>query len=47
MVAGLVEGFYFGRPASSGLFIDLDAHPWEVAHNPGWRLADDGSIHLH
>jgi uncharacterized protein len=31
----------------SGVFIDLDGHPWEVAHNPGWRLASDGSIHLH
>jgi uncharacterized protein len=31
----------------SGVFIDLDGHPWEVAHNPGWRLADDGAVHLH
>ena len=31
----------------SGVFIDPDGHPWEVAHNPGWRLADDGSVHLH
>jgi catechol 2,3-dioxygenase-like lactoylglutathione lyase family enzyme len=30
----------------SGLFIDPDGHPWEVAHNPGWRLAADGSVHL-
>ena len=30
----------------SGLFVDPDGHPWEVAHNPGWRLADDGSVHL-
>ena len=30
----------------SGLFTDPDGHPWEVAHNPGWRLADDGSVHL-
>jgi uncharacterized glyoxalase superfamily protein PhnB len=21
----------------SGVFIDPDGHPWEVAHNPGWR----------
>lgn len=26
----------------SGVFIDLDGHPWEVAHNPGWHLTDDG-----
>ncbi len=30
----------------SGVFIDPDGHPWEVAHNPGWRLAQDGSVHL-
>ena len=31
----------------SGIFIDPDGHPWEVAHNPGWVLAEDGSVHLH
>jgi predicted lactoylglutathione lyase len=30
----------------SAVFIDLDGHPWEVAHNPGWPLAADGSIRL-
>ena len=30
----------------SGVFLDPDGHPWEVAHNPGWTLADDGSIRL-
>ena len=30
----------------TGIFIDPDGHPWEVAHNPGWTLADDGSVHL-
>jgi predicted lactoylglutathione lyase len=30
----------------SGVFIDPDGHPWEVAHNPGWMIADDGSISL-
>jgi len=28
----------------SGVFIDPDGHPWEVAHNPHWTIADDGSI---
>ena len=28
----------------SGVFIDPDGHPWEVAHNPGWTIAEDGSI---
>ena len=30
----------------SGVFIDPDGHPWEVAHNPGWTIGEDGSVHL-
>jgi hypothetical protein len=30
----------------SGLFQDPDGHAWEVAHNPGWTLAPDGSVSL-
>ena len=30
----------------TGIFIDPDGHPWEVAHNPGWTLAPDGSVSL-
>ena len=30
----------------SGLFIDPDGHPWEVAHNPRWTIAEDGSVTL-
>jgi len=30
----------------TGAFADLDGYVWEVAHNPGWTLASDGSIHL-
>jgi catechol 2,3-dioxygenase-like lactoylglutathione lyase family enzyme len=30
----------------SGVFVDPDGHPWEVAHNPGWTLGADGSIRL-
>jgi catechol 2,3-dioxygenase-like lactoylglutathione lyase family enzyme len=30
----------------SGVFLDPDGHPWEVAHNPFWTLAEDGSISL-
>src|SRR5512132_4077985 len=26
----------------SGVFIDPDGHPWEVAHNPGWTVHEDG-----
>ena len=28
----------------SGVFVDPDGHPWEVAHNPHWTIADDGSV---
>jgi uncharacterized glyoxalase superfamily protein PhnB len=30
----------------SGAFADPDGHPWEVAHNPHWTLAEDGSVRL-
>jgi predicted lactoylglutathione lyase len=30
----------------SGVFIDPDGHPWEIAHNPHWTLGDDGSVQL-
>ena len=30
----------------SGVFIDPDGHPWEIAHNPGWTLREDGSVEL-
>jgi uncharacterized glyoxalase superfamily protein PhnB len=30
----------------SGIFIDPDGHPWEVAHNPGWPIAPDGTVRL-
>lgn len=25
----------------SGMFLDPDGHPWEVAHNPRWTVTDD------
>ena len=28
----------------SGVFIDPDGHPWEVAHNPFWTINPDGTI---
>ena len=28
----------------SGVFIDPDGHPWEVAHNPRWTIHPDGSV---
>src|SRR5439155_15712784 len=30
----------------SGVFIDPEGHPWEVAHNPSWTLTEDGSVNL-
>jgi catechol 2,3-dioxygenase-like lactoylglutathione lyase family enzyme len=30
----------------AGVFIDPDGHPWEVAHNPGWRIDEAGGVHL-
>jgi predicted lactoylglutathione lyase len=30
----------------SGVFIDPDGHPWEVAHNPHWQVTEDGGIRL-
>ena len=30
----------------SGIFCDPDGHPWEIAHNPGWTLAADGTVRL-
>jgi predicted lactoylglutathione lyase len=31
----------------SGVFIDPEGQPWEVAFNPGWKLQADGSVRLH
>jgi predicted lactoylglutathione lyase len=37
------ETFYGGY---AGVFRDLDGHAWEVAHNPAFGLAADGSVIL-
>lgn len=41
------------RPASlqpwggtAGAFADPDGYVWEIAHNPGWTIAADGSISI-
>jgi hypothetical protein len=46
-------GATIGRPGAatewggySGVFVDPDGHPWEVAHNPSWTITADGSIRL-
>jgi uncharacterized protein len=30
----------------SGIFVDPDGHPWEVAHNPHWELTEEGAVSL-
>lgn len=30
----------------TGAFADPDGYVWEVAHNPDWILAEDGSVRL-
>jgi predicted lactoylglutathione lyase len=37
------ETFYGGY---SGVFLDTEGHPWEIAHNPHWTLHPDGSVSL-
>jgi predicted lactoylglutathione lyase len=51
--AALAAGARISRDAAptewggySGVFLDLDGHPWEVAVNHDWPLADDGSVTL-
>jgi predicted lactoylglutathione lyase len=46
-------GATIGRPGAetfwggySGVFIDPDGHPWEVAHNPRWTVHEDGRTTL-
>jgi predicted lactoylglutathione lyase len=30
----------------TGAFADPDGHVWEVAHNPGWTITEDGATRL-
>ena len=53
LAEALAAGATIGRPGAatfwggySGVFIDPDGHPWEVAHNPGWAIEENGSIRL-
>jgi catechol 2,3-dioxygenase-like lactoylglutathione lyase family enzyme len=46
-------GATIGRPPGqafwggyTGVFLDPDGHPWEVAHTPRWELGADGSVRL-
>ena len=31
---------------TTGAFADPDGYVWEVAHNPGWTLHEDGTIRM-
>jgi uncharacterized protein len=53
MAEAAAAGATITRPAGqtfwggySGVFVDPDGHPWEVAHNPGWTVEEDGSVTL-
>jgi len=53
LAAAESAGATIGRPGAatfwggySGVFLDPEGHPWEIAHNPHWTLAEDGSVLL-
>lgn len=31
---------------TTGAFADPDGYVWEVAHNPGWIISEDGAIRI-
>ncbi len=31
---------------TSGAFADPDGYVWEIAHNPGWTINADGTVHI-
>lgn len=54
LAAAEAAGATIGRPAAesfwggySGIFLDPDGHPWEIAHNPFWTLHEDGRTTMH
>lgn len=49
LAAAAAAGGSIARPGGTtfwggyaGIFHDPDGHPWEVAHNAGWPITDDG-----
>jgi catechol 2,3-dioxygenase-like lactoylglutathione lyase family enzyme len=53
LAAAVRAGATLVRPAAradwggyTGAFADPDGYVWEVAHNPDWTLAADGSVRL-
>ena len=53
LAEALAAGARAGRPAAdtfwggySGYFFDPDGHAWEVAYNPYWPIAADGTVRI-
>jgi predicted lactoylglutathione lyase len=53
LTKALESGATIVRPAAraewggyTGAFADPDGYVWEVAHNPGWTLVEDGSVRI-
>lgn len=53
LTEAVAAGAALGRPGAptewggySGVFVDPDGHPWEIAVNPGWPLDSDGRPRL-
>jgi uncharacterized protein len=42
VITRLAQQTFYGGYA--GFFTDLDGHVWEIAHNPGFTIAADGTI---
>ena len=43
MTSPPTDTFYGGY---AGYFTDPDGHAWEIAYNPGFTLAEDGTLIL-
>jgi catechol 2,3-dioxygenase-like lactoylglutathione lyase family enzyme len=53
LAEAVAAGATLGRPGAatvwggySGIFVDPEGHPWEIAHNPFWVLQPNGEIQL-
>jgi catechol 2,3-dioxygenase-like lactoylglutathione lyase family enzyme len=53
LAAAVAAGGTLLKPATvadwggtSGYFADPDGHPWEVAHNPGFPIDEDGRVRI-
>jgi catechol 2,3-dioxygenase-like lactoylglutathione lyase family enzyme len=40
----LKEGQWAAWGGYHGYVADPDGHRWKIAHNPGWSVADDGTV---